>query len=283
MPTKKTKAKPKKAVKKTVTITKSTRKIVSHVRPHAPFIGMLGLFAVTSVVAIVSFWSSTNDYIDHMFSSTLHANEVTVDGEVVGETKGEMKGAETEPTEIFVDVTTEHYNGKAIQALYHNGIMKGYDDGNFKPDATMNRAEFLTVVANAVDADFGGMKLGNCFTDVQDQWFAAFVCYAKEKKWMKGYEDGSVGPEKAITKAEALKVAFEALDYPICESVEEMPYDDVAVDEWYAPYACAAKEGRIIRNVGLFLPDYELTRAQLAQIVYNLMIQKGLIEESIKG
>ncbi len=235
---------------------------------HGHFLAVLILFAAVSTYAIFSFWDSTNDYIKNMYTSVTGS-----EGEGVLSDNADVN------EEIFTDVFSDHINAEAIKAIYEEGIMKGYDDGSFKPDNTVTRAEFLVVVTNVVDADFGGKSLNNCFTDVQDQWFAPFVCYSKEQGWISGLEDGSYKPNDYIVKAAVLKTAFEALDYAPCEVLEVKPYEDVELDAWYAQYACSAKIGGIIPKAGLFNADKKVTRAELAQIVYNLMEEKGMLDE----
>lgn len=246
--------------------TKKTTKSVKSVYSHGHFLAVLILFVGVSTYAIFSFWNSTNDYIKNMYTSVVDGGETQSDDN--------LNGAE----EIFKDVFSDHINAQAIKALYNEGIIKGYDDGNFKPDGLVTRAELLVVLTNVVDADFGGKSFSDCFTDVKDEWFAPFVCYAKEAGWTDGFADGSYKPNDSITKAAVLKIAFQALDYAPCEVVEVAPYDDVVLDAWYAPYACAAKIGGIIPKAGLFNAEHQVTRSELAQIVYNLMEEKGMFD-----
>ncbi len=236
----------------------------SLVRSHGSFVGVLFLFVAVSLFSIFSFWSSTNDYIDHMYASVSHNDSVVVDGVKVDEDVDEV-------VEIFADVTSKHMNGKAIEDLYNKGIIKGYIDGSFQPDSPINRAEFMVVVTNAVDSDFGGLTLGDCCTDVSDEWYSTFMCYGKQEGWIKGYSDGSCRPESNVTQAEAIKIAYEAMNFEVCENVEDVPYPDVALDDWFAPYACAAKNGGVIAKAGQFNGNMALTRAQVSQIVFNML------------
>lgn len=255
-----------KLVKSSKTIRPPIRAAVS---THSHFLAVLILFVGVSTYAIFSFWDSTNDYIENMYTSVVDSG---------GTQSDDLKGAE----EIFKDVFSDHINAQAIKALYEDGIIKGYDDGSFKPDNIVTRAELLVVLTNVVDADFGGKSFSDCFTDVKNEWFAPFVCYAKEVGWTDGFADGSYKPNDAITKAAVLKIAFQALSYAPCEVVEVTPYDDVVLDAWYAPYACAAKIGGIIPKAGLFNAEHQVTRAELAQIVYNLMEEKGMFKEEVE-
>lgn len=236
-------------------------------RSHGHFMGVLSLFVVISLFAIFSFWSSTNDYIDHMYASVTHNGSIVVDGVAVVEKEEEV----VDLVEIFTDVDSKHINGPAIGELYSKGIIKGYTNGSFQPDSTINRAEFMVVVTNAVDSDFGGLTLGDCCTDVSDEWYSTFMCYGKQEGWIKGYEDGSCRPESDVTRAEAIKIAYEAMNFEVCENVDVIPFPDVELDDWFAPYACAAKSGGIIAKAGPFNGNMALTRAQVSQIVFNML------------
>lgn len=256
------------------------------------FMGMLLLFAGFSFYAIASFFTSTSDYIDYRYASVMGAegeSDIPMECYSCKEPRGDYPQCdilwETEVCPlnasnvegVFDDVALDHSNYEAIDILHDKGIVKGYDSGKFKPDNKINRAEFLTIISNAVDADFGGKKLADCFKDVQDQWFAVYACYAKENDWVKGYGDGSFGAGKNVTKSETIKIVFGAFDYDPCEEVENKPYDDVELSDWYAPYACQAKRDKIIAGAGLFNHGYEMSRGEVVQVIYNVMRRKGLL------
>jgi len=226
---------------------------------NSHFLIILVLFAAFSMYAIASFFDSTDNYINSFYTSVTGSDLETV----------------VPVDQVFTDVYLDHVNAEAIRALYEEGIVSGYDGGDFRPGDTINRAELVKIVTAAVDADFGGMALGDCFNDVSDEWFAVFVCYSKDNDWVSGYEDTSYKPSQTITKAEALKIVFEAFSYPVCDPVVTQPYADVELTAWYAPYACAAKADGIIPRAGLFNAANEITRAEFVQMVYNVMIGSG--------
>ncbi|MBD3360354.1 hypothetical protein GF366_00970 [Candidatus Peregrinibacteria bacterium] len=234
---------------------------------HKAFLFIMLLFCMVSLYGIISFFDSTNDYIDNMYVSA-----VNIDSE---ENKDESDKLDVF-AELFRDVGKDHVHSEAIAVLNAEGIIKGYDDGTFRPDDKINRAEILPILTNALDSDFSGRVLEDCFVDIQDQWFSVFVCYAKEQGWISGFADGSYRPERAISKAEALKIVFTAFDYEACDSVNLKPYEDVPIDSWFAPYACAAKKDKII-STNYFYADHKITRAEFIQIVYNVMVKKSLL------
>jgi hypothetical protein len=113
-------------------------------------------------------------------------------------------------TNVFPDVPSSHSNNNAIQYLYNEGIVGGYPDGTFKPSNTVNRAELLKILIAGMEVDLDAGGYANCFPDVKDEWFAKYVCYAKEQEWIGGYPDGTFRPADTVNKVEALKMLLNA-------------------------------------------------------------------------
>jgi len=67
------------------------------------------------------------------------------------------------------------------------GIVKGYTDGTFKPNATVTRAEFAVMLMNALKPAGNGVELG--FTDTIPAWAEKSIAQALEAKIIRGYED----------------------------------------------------------------------------------------------
>ncbi len=179
--------------------------------------------------------------------------------------------------EIFLDVKSDNEFGEYIESLKDKGIIGGYKDGSFKPDNKINRAELLKLLAVAAEADVEEDKLKDCFLDVKTEWFAGYVCYAKNKNWVRGFDDGSYKPAQDVTKAAALKMILEALDFDLPETVTEKPFNDVPVDSWFAPYVTVAKENGIVKTAENFEPNHEVSRAEFSKMLYKAMLIQDLL------
>lgn len=259
----------KKTVKKTLNKAKRGKKPAKLQRSDHHFLGILVLFAGFSVYAIASFFTATNDHIDNIRLSVIDS-EVALNGEVE-----EAEPENLEPARpLFTDFNSHNPNFDAVEALYFAGVIDGYADGTFRPTQKVNRAELIAILANAVDADLTEVDMDDCFRDVNGEWFAPFVCYAKQVGWVSG-RDGYINAGGEVSKAETLKVIFTAFDYPVCDEVLAEPYKDVSVEAWYAPYACQAKADGVVSGGGFFSPDYTLTRSDFAKVLYNVMVKKG--------
>lgn len=109
----------------------------------------------------------------------------------------------------YGDVASTAWYADAVATLSRMGILKGYEDGTFKPDAAVTRAEFATI-ASRFDKLATGTKT---FKDVPaSHWAYAAISSAAEKGWVSGYEDGTFRPDRAITRAEVAKLTNAVLN-----------------------------------------------------------------------
>jgi len=251
---------------------------------QVPFLGVLFLFAGFSLYGVLSFNASLSDNTDSMYASVIR------DGILVSDLSGANDTIDPalytfeaySGEEIFADVLGSHPNAVAMAYFKQHGWIGGYDDGTFKPDQLINRAELLTVLTNVADVNFTGGVYENCFTDVASQWFAPYVCYAKTNGWVNGYSDGSYKPAQTVNKAECLKITIDAIntvvgiDIVVPSAVSEKPYGDVEITDWYSTYAKLAKDGGIVTG-SLFFPSTQMTRAEFIQMAYNTLVYGGAI------
>lgn len=178
----------------------------------------------------------------------------------------------------FPDVTKDHLNKTAINTLAEREIIAGYPDGTFKPDDEINRAELTKmVVATRLEPDPDVYK--NCFPDVNDQWFAPYICYAKEQAWVDGYDDGTFKPSQKITRVEAIKVILEVLfeELEEGESLEGQTALDIYTDKWYGKYFIFAdnrdlldKQHITLNDEGYnYYPSKNISRKEVAESIYR--------------
>ena len=273
MPTpKKTK---KVTAKKPVAAKSEQRKHVPISKHHNHFLTVLVLFAGFSIYALASSVTSTGDYINNVYTDVLGAGDMLVHEEP----------AISDQENPFGDLASDHKSAQAVVNLYYAGIVTGYDDGTFKPDNKVNRAEFSKMLVEAADLDYTSINadsLSGCFKDVGDlpgDWFAPSVCAAKHYGWVSGYEDGGFDPAKNINKAEGLKIILKALDFnvPDNSNVALIPYADITPEVWYLGVAQAGKDNGVVFEGGEFNAGWELTRGDVAEMIYNAMKAKGLM------
>lgn len=136
----------------------------------------------------------------------------------------------------FVDVPMNQWYANAVTTLAGMGVINGYPDGTFKPDAPITRAEFVTMAMNFAKADKGT----DCsFADVpENMWYYSAVAGATENGWISGYPDGTFGPDRYITRAEVTsvinRIENRAADMTfIVENLKDMrTFSDLPFQHW---------------------------------------------------
>ena len=186
-----------------------------------------------------------------------------------------MAADTTFPTQPFSDVskTSPHYD--AIEYLRQNKVLVGYEDGTFKPNARINRAEFVKLITNPFLMNTERMNecLGNYnrqtdskifFSDVPLQaWYAREVCHSYEKGIIKGYPDGTFRPTNNIIFAEAAKMIAGVFSLSVAQ--EQNP--------WYKPYVDHLSSKNAIPTSVRSLAT-PITRGEMAEMIYRLKADK---------
>ena len=115
----------------------------------------------------------------------------------------------------YSDVNRGDWFNNAVSTLSNAGIITGYPDGTFRPNAPITRAEFAAIAARFSDVAYSGK---NTFSDVPDtHWAARFITLAEHLGWVAGYPDGTFRPDKAITRAEAMTLINRVLERAVDE------------------------------------------------------------------
>ncbi len=134
----------------------------------------------------------------------------------------------------------DHQTDLAVSVLTEESILFGNDDGTFRPERTLNRAEFVQIIMRLID-DNRAVSL-SCFPDVSsDVWYAEPVCRAKALGIVRG--NARVGvpesqwrfePTRAVQYEEAIKMLVEVFGHPVSGDTEGL--------DWYVPYIDAAQD-----------------------------------------
>lgn len=165
----------------------------------------------------------------------------------------------------FADVIQGKYGFTAITDLASRGIVQGYADGTFKPDHTVNRAEFAKLLVQGLFPNENKGE-GYCFPDVTNQWYAPYVCAMKRLGWVAGYRDGKFKPERTLSRAEGLKIVMTSLYVPLDSTIDLPP--GVPQNAWFSPYVREAIERGVLLEA-TFMPQASSTRADAAVWMYR--------------
>ena len=112
-------------------------------------------------------------------------------------------------TNDYIDVAEGDWYNNAVSTLSKAGILNGYEDGSFRPNGNITRAEFATIAARFFEATYEGEDL---FPDIEGHWARDYINQAAHAGIVNGYEDGTFRPQDNITRAEAMTIVNRTLD-----------------------------------------------------------------------
>ena len=101
----------------------------------------------------------------------------------------------------FSDVNEGDWYNNAVSTMVQAGILNGYSDGTFRPNANITRGEFATIAARFLSNPY---STKDRFYDTEGHWAEVYINRAAEAGWIDGYPDGTFRPDQAITRAEAV-------------------------------------------------------------------------------
>ncbi len=178
-----------------------------------------------------------------------------------------------------------HKNQTAIEELAKRGVINGMSDSEFCPDNTMTRAEFATIVINALGVS---IKSVDKFADVTpSEWFYNYVGTAYSYGIVSGVSENEFNPNGTITREEAAAMVTRASK--LCGMNTEMKetsirnvlaefVDYVTVSEWAKASVAFCYEQNILdRNEIEINPMQAITRAEIAQMIYKMLGKAELL------
>jgi len=158
-----------------------------------------------------------------------------------------------------------------IAKLKALGLVKGDENGMFRPYSTINRAEFTTLVVRMLGLENVASVINTptVFPDVTEQWSWAYgyINVATSRGLIKGFEDGTFRPGEPVTQAQALTILLRALGY-----------NDNLAGDWPVDYIMKGAELEVI-GAG-FSGSIGATRALVAEMVANTLDQEPVKEDS---
>ena len=152
--------------------------------------------------------------------------------------KEDVRDRVTSDVNDFSDVASGDWFNVTVSSLAQMGVIAGYEDGSFRPNAPITRAEFAAI-ATRFFAERGVTYNEGLFADITgDEWFADVVAAAAERGLLGGYSDGTVRPNATITRAESCAVVNRTLDRrPDAKHLlpvgEMRVWPDNPADGWY--------------------------------------------------
>lgn len=182
----------------------------------------------------------------------------------------------TDNTDIKFDDTNGHWAESYIKEFIKNGYIDGYEDGTFKPDNNITRAEFIKMINKA----FGFSDKGDeNFVDVnENDWFYDEVLKAVKAGYIDGYEEDGVlnfKPDENINREEACKIVGSILKANADGNTDFK--DDAQISNWAKKYVKGLTDMGVIDGFedNTFRPQDSKTRAESVKTIYQAKSDEG--------
>ncbi len=177
----------------------------------------------------------------------------------------------------FVDIAADAWYNKAVGFIGARGISTGTGNGNYSPDAKLTRGQLLVMVMRAYGISPDANPQDN-FYDAGSTYYNGYLAAAKRLKISEGVGNNMFAPDKEITRQEMFTLLYNAL-----KVIGQLPQgnsgkllssfsDAGQVDSWAKNAMTVLVEtGTVGGNSGKLSPASTTTRAEMAQVLYNLL------------
>jgi hypothetical protein len=179
----------------------------------------------------------------------------------------------------FKDVTSDTWYKNAVDFIAARGITSGTGNGLYSPNAPLTRGQFVVLLMNAygISPDAASEGVSN-FTDAGSTYYTNYLLVAKSLGIINGVGNNLFAPEKAITRQEMFVMLYNALnvigELPTALGTKQLSdFDDAnEIDSWaQEAMNTLVKSGLISGSNGMLNPTSSTTRAEMAQMLYNLL------------
>jgi parallel beta-helix repeat protein len=187
----------------------------------------------------------------------------------------------TGPTQ-FSDIAS-HWGVAFIQGLVTRGLIRGFPNGTFKPEASISRAEFAAIIAKTFDLPRQRGTGSGVFADIPANfWAAAAISQAAGMGFISGFPDKTFRPQQNLTRVQALVSVVSGLGLRGGNPSLLQFYSDRAQIPSYATEALAtATQRRLVVNYpkpNQLEPMRDITRAEVAALIYQALVATGRAE-----
>ncbi|MEA1961350.1 MAG: S-layer homology domain-containing protein [Bacillota bacterium] len=192
-------------------------------------------------------------------------------GSISGENTN--KQTDTDVSEL-PDDAAGHWAEKAINQFLQEGYITGYPDGQFRPDNTISRAEFTTILVKSFHLQ---VEKGETFSDTDTHWASDYISTAAKQGIVNGYSDTRFGPDDSITREQMLVMLVKASQLEVSDEEEgALTFSDLSqISDWAENAVFIAYKADLISGYadGTFKPQTVTTRAEAVTVISKSMLR----------
>lgn len=188
---------------------------------------------------------------------------------------------------IFADLQASdiknHWAETYISKWYNQGLISGYPDGSFRPDTSITRAEFLSMLNNLYGYNYKNSQYADVKTS---DWYYETCQIAKSNNYMSWYDSIYLNANKAITREEVCAILYHVIYLENHDDGVLLSFTD-EFNDWSKSYIAALVEAGYLSGYpdGSFKPEAQITRAEclvmLNQVMGQLINQSGSYDHLI--
>ncbi|MBU7006030.1 S-layer homology domain-containing protein [Phosphitispora fastidiosa] len=178
----------------------------------------------------------------------------------------------------FSDVRADAWYRDAVDFIAARGITSGTGDGIYSPDMRLTRGQFMVLLMNAYQIEPASGEITGNFADAGNTYYTSYLAAAKSLGISNGVGNNMFAPDKEITRQEMFVLLYNAL-----QLIDELPaatndkqlgtFSDAGQVAAWANEAMSAlvRSGVVSGSDNILSPAETTTRAQMAQVLYNLL------------
>ena len=183
----------------------------------------------------------------------------------------------------FLDVPDGYWAKPFVDALSSRGLIAGFDDGTFKPDDPVTRAQLARVINQSFELSSEDAAID--FTDIAtDYWAYDAIQDSVKGGFMNGFPDESFQPDVSVPRVQVLTALVTGLETEAAGdiSTDVSRYTDAAkIPDWAVSKVAAATQSGLVVNypeLTQLAPNQPATRAEVAAMVYQALVYQGRID-----
>ncbi|MFD1956811.1 S-layer homology domain-containing protein [Paenibacillus thailandensis] len=176
----------------------------------------------------------------------------------------------------------DHWGGDFIAKAVKLGIITGYENDTFRPNASVTRAEFAAMIARAFALE--PQPASADFNDTGSNWAAGYIGALADKEIINGYADGSFKPNKPVSRAEMVAIIARVLNLDALATGEPASFTDVSGDYWAANAIEQASSAGLVQGTtdSSYAPNRPTTRAEAVTLIIRALESDSSIKALIE-
>ncbi len=169
---------------------------------------------------------------------------------------------------VFNDMSS-HWAKESVEQMYELDIISGFDDGSFRPDTRVTRAEFVKMLINTLSYP---IVQNSGFDDVPtDAWHYGYISTAVERGIVRGISSSNFGPDMNVTREDAAVMVYRAISENVAFGSAIIYNDEKDIAEYAREAVMALSEADILKGSdGSFRPKNNMTRAEAATLLLRV-------------